>query len=98
MRASAQLATVPSLAARRKLFDAIRAEARLQGLTLSVLAERAGIRQESLSRLPNRQDVGYDTLWRLANTLGFGIGLVPQDQAQTGQPLFDPTQFPGFKA
>lgn len=97
MRTSAHLAAVPSRAARLALFDAIKAEAKLQGLTLSLLAERAGIRQESLSRLPHRQDVGYDTLWRLANVLGFSIGLVPQDQAQAEQPLFDPSQFPGFK-
>lgn len=42
-------------------------------------------------------DVGYDTLWRLANVLGFGIGLVPRDAARAGQPLFDPARFPGFK-
>ncbi|MBF0373962.1 MAG: helix-turn-helix transcriptional regulator [Alphaproteobacteria bacterium] len=97
MRASALLAAVPSLADRRELFEAIKAEAKLQGLTLSGLAERAGIRQETLSRLPNRQDVGYDTLWRLANVLGFGIGLVPRDAARAGQPLLDPARFPGFK-
>ena len=97
MRASDLVATVPSLAARRMLIDAIKAEARRQEMSLSMLAERAGVRLENMSRMPQRKDVGYDTLWRMANVLGFSIGLVPQDQVQAGQPLLDPSQFPGFK-
>lgn len=97
MRASDLVATVPSLAARRKLVDAIKAEAKCRGMSLSMLAERAGIRLENMSRMPHRMDVGYDTLWRLANAVGFSIGLVPPEQAEQGQALLDPIQFPGFK-
>ena len=99
MRTSPLLATVPSLSVRQNLLDAIKAEARRRGMTMGRLAKEAGLPAESLSRLPGRKDVGFDTLWRLANAVGFSIGLASPEGLgeRLEQGLFDPSQFPGFK-
>lgn len=95
MRTTPLLAAVASLAARRRLLNRIKAEAKEQGLTSGQLAEKAGVRPESLSRAAGRKDIGFDTLWRLAAALGYGIDLVPH----AGEPEddIDISQFPGFK-
>ena len=99
MRTSPMLATVPSLTSRLRLLGAIKAEAKRQGMSMRLLAEKAGIRPENLSRIPGRQDVGFDTLWRLASAVGFDVGLVPPETygARLEQGLIDPSAFPGFK-
>ena len=97
MRTASFLGMVPSLKSRLALLERIRAEAKAQGITLGELAERSGVRAESLSRAGARKDVGYDTLWRLADVLGFDIGLVPRGQQAPDEADFDPTIFPGFK-
>lgn len=52
--------------------------ARVQGLSQKVVAARAGVPEETLSRMKGRQAVKSDVLQKLAGAVGLQLALVPQ--------------------
>lgn len=53
--------------------------AKSQGINQGELAERAGIRQETLSRARKHSTLRFSTVQQLANIVGLSIKLVPDD-------------------
>ena len=53
--------------------------AKSRGIEQRVLAERAGITAETLSRMKKRKSGDFAILDRLAQVLGFRLALVPDD-------------------
>ena len=63
----------------QKLLNEILAACKQQGLTQSVIAERAGLAAETLSRLKKADDVRLSSLQRLAAVVGLRLTLVADD-------------------
>ena len=63
----------------QKLLNEILATGKRQGLTQSLIAERAGLAAETLSRLKKADDVRLSSLQRLAAVVGLRLTLVADD-------------------
>ena len=63
----------------QKLLKEILATGKQQGLTQSLIAERAGLAAETLSRLKKADDVRLSSLQRLAAVVGLRLTLVADD-------------------
>ena len=63
----------------QKLLTEILATGKGQGLTQSLIAERAGLAAETLSRLKKADDVRLSSLQRLAAVVGLRLTLVADD-------------------
>ena len=64
----------------RDLIEEIFARARVKNLPLARLADKAGVRAETLSRLKHRDDFDMKTLHSLALAVGCRLALVPLGQ------------------
>ncbi len=63
----------------QKLLNEILAAGKQQGLTQALIAERAGLAAETLSRLKKADDVRLSSLQRLATVVGLRLTLVTDD-------------------
>lgn len=63
----------------QRLLNEILTAGRQQGLTQSLIAERAGLAAETLSRLKKADDVRLSSLQRLATVVGLRLTLVADD-------------------
>jgi len=59
--------------------------ARAQGLSRRALAQRAGVRPETLSRIASRGTCDFDTLERLATAAGLRLGIQNDPPLAAGQ-------------
>lgn len=73
----------------RDLIDQVFQLARISGLSRARLADKAGLRPETLSRLKHREDVDAKTLHCLARAVGCRLALVPLDQGDESN-LYSP--------
>lgn len=80
-----------------ELLEQVLLQARVKGIPMARLAERAGIRAETLSRLKRRQDADASTLHNLALAAGFRLALVPLD-ASKGDPVYSAAEHARAKA
>lgn len=64
--------------------------ARAQGFSQKVLASRAGVPEETLSRFKNRSGIKTDTLEKLAAVVSLKVGLVPAQISSSGSPARRP--------
>lgn len=62
------------------LIQAVLKQARINGLPLARLADKAGIRAETLSRLKHRDNFDMKTLHSLALAVGYRVVLLPLEQ------------------
>jgi DNA-binding phage protein len=60
-----------------ELLGQIIVEAKKKGMEQKVLAEKAGISQEALSRAKKASDIQLSTLIRLASVVGLKVTVVP---------------------
>ena len=60
-----------------ELLDGILLEARVKGISKARLADKAGIRPETLSRLKNRENADLKTIINLAMAAGLQLALSP---------------------
>ena len=63
----------------QKLLNEILATGKQQGLTQALIAERAGLAAETLSRLKKADDVRLSSLQKLATVVGLRLILVADD-------------------
>jgi len=68
------------------LLELLTRRARVQGLTDSAWAARAGLRKETLSRLRGRSDCDFETLSALAQAVGARIGATDAFAAESTTP------------
>lgn len=80
-----------------KLLEQVLLQARVKGIPMARLAERAGIRAETLSRLKRRRDADVSTLHNLALAAGFRLALVPLDESR-GDPVYSAAEHARAKA
>lgn len=79
------------------LIEEIFARARAKAISKSGLADKSGIRPETLSRLVRRDDCDLMTLRRLALAVGCRLALVPLSQ-DDGDAVYDPRDHARAKA
>lgn len=72
-----------------ELIEAIFARARYKGVPMARLADKAGLRPETLSRLKSRENFDWRTLNSLALAVGCRLELVPLDAA-AGDAVYSP--------
>jgi transcriptional regulator with XRE-family HTH domain len=80
-----------------KLLEQVLRQARVKGISEAQLAERAGIRPETLSRLKRRDDADVSTLHSLALAVGLRLALIPLDEGK-GDPVFSAAKHAAAKA
>ena len=72
----------------KQLIDKIIATAKRQNIDQGELAQRAGIRPETLSRAKKNPNIHLDTLMELARIVGLRVALIPDhpvaEQIQEG--------------
>jgi len=66
------------------LIEEILLQARIRNLSKARLAEKAGLRPETLSRLKHRENFDVSTLNSLALALGCRLALVPLERGEDG--------------
>lgn len=72
-----------------ELVESILARARVKNLAMSRLADKAGIRPETLSRLKRRDNFDVETLRRLALAVGCKLVVVPLSETE-GDVVYSP--------
>ena len=71
-----------------RLLQQVLASAEAQGLDQAQLAERAGLKPETVSRAKKRPDMALGTLARLAGAVGLQVVLQPAGAAALAHPKF----------
>jgi hypothetical protein len=74
------------------LIQAVIKQARVHGLPLARLADKAGIRPETLSRLQHRDNFDVRTLHSLALAVGCRVALVPLNQDDDEYSTYSPRE------